>query len=376
MRFFALFLLFLSFSTYANAQHAHHGHDHEHDQKVYFPDIPGFNTITCDFHMHTVFSDGSVWPDIRVQEAIREGLDCISTTEHLEYQPHSEDIPHPDRNRAFELASREAQGTDLMVINGSEITRSMPPGHTNAVFIKDANPILQKDAMDAFKEAGKQGAFIFTNHPMWTAQRKDGMAAYDPMHIELIESGLLHGIEVVNETTYSDEAVELALEYNLTFIGTSDIHGLTDWQYEIPHGGHRPLTLVFSEEQTADGIRQALFDRQTVVWFNDLFIGREEWLKPILRSSLEFNVIGYQGDTRLLEIEIVNDTHSEFILANKSDYTFHQRASVFTIEPQSTNTLLVKTVDRLRDVELSFEFLNGILAPDTHPVITYDLRVE
>ena len=46
-----------------------------------FPDIPGYQTLLCDFHIHTVFSDGSVWPDIRVQEAVKDGLDAISLTE-------------------------------------------------------------------------------------------------------------------------------------------------------------------------------------------------------------------------------------------------------------------------------------------------------
>ena len=100
-----------------------HGHNHSVEQKIYFPDLPNTKTISCDFHMHTVFSDGSVWPDIRVSEAVREGIDCISTTEHLEYQPHSKDIPHPDRNRAYELARASAKNTNLIVIAGSEITR-------------------------------------------------------------------------------------------------------------------------------------------------------------------------------------------------------------------------------------------------------------
>ena len=43
-----------------------HGHNHAVEQKVYFPDLPNAKTISCDFHMHTVFSDGSVLPDIRV----------------------------------------------------------------------------------------------------------------------------------------------------------------------------------------------------------------------------------------------------------------------------------------------------------------------
>ena len=353
-----------------------HGHNHSVEQKIYFPDLPNTKTISCDFHMHTVFSDGSVWPDIRVSEAVREGIDCISTTEHLEYQPHSKDIPHPDRNRAYELARASARNTNLIVIAGSEITRQMPPGHSNAIFINDANPILTEDPMDAFEEAARQGAFIFTNHPQWTAQRKDGIASYDPMHLKLIEKNMLHGIEIVNEHSYSDEALQLALDYNLTLVGTSDVHGLTDWMYDIPHGGHRPVTLVFAKERDPETIREALFNRQTVVWFNNLFIGRQKWLTPILKASLPIRVIGYQSDTQILELELVNATHSRFTLRNTTDYTFHEDASVFIVEPQSTKTLLVKTLQRLDTVELKFEFLNGILAPNKHPVIDYSLAVE
>jgi hypothetical protein len=353
-----------------------HGHNHEVEQLFFFPDLENAVTLTCDFHMHTVFSDGSVWPDIRVQEALREGVDCISTTEHLEYQPHASDIPHPDRNRAYELAKSAAEGIELLVIAGTEITRQMPPGHTNAVFIQDANPILTENAMDAFAEAASQGAFIFTNHPQWTAQRKDGIARYEPMHLELIEKNMLHGIEVVNEHSYSDEALQLALDHNLTLIGTSDVHGLTDWMYEIPHGGHRPVTLVFADDRTPESIREALFNQQTVVWYNNLFIGRENWLVPILQASLPIRVVGYQGNSDVLEVEIVNATHSEFILRNTSDYTYHEDASVFTVEAQSVKKLQIKTLERLENLRIGFEVMNGILAPNTHPTIHYDLVIE
>ncbi|MHC4330495.1 MAG: hypothetical protein ACYSWW_20505 [Planctomycetota bacterium] len=36
--------------------------------KINFPDILGYKTLKCDFHMHTVFSDGQVWPTTRVDE--------------------------------------------------------------------------------------------------------------------------------------------------------------------------------------------------------------------------------------------------------------------------------------------------------------------
>jgi len=45
---------------------------------INIPDISGYHTLKCDFHMHTVFSDGLVWPTVRVQEAYLEGLDAIT----------------------------------------------------------------------------------------------------------------------------------------------------------------------------------------------------------------------------------------------------------------------------------------------------------
>ena len=90
---------------------------------IVFPDIAGGKTLVTDLHMHSVFSDGHVWPRTRVEEALRDGLDAIAITEHLEWQPHLADIPHTDRNRAHAIAEAAAKGQDLMVIKGSEITR-------------------------------------------------------------------------------------------------------------------------------------------------------------------------------------------------------------------------------------------------------------
>lgn len=369
-----LFILPVSAQTSEMGQEHMHGHDHEYNQKITFPDIPGYHTLKTDFHMHTVFSDGSVWPDIRVKEALREGLDVVAFTEHLEYQPHEEDIPHPDRNRSYEVAQKSADDTDLIVVNGSEITRDMPPGHSNAVFVKDANKLLADDAMQAFEEANKQDAFVFWNHPQWTAQRKDGIARLSDMHRDLIEKGFLHGIEVVNVQSYSEEALQIALDHNLTIMGTSDIHGLTGWEYNIPHGGHRSITLVFAEEENKQSIKEALKERRTVVWFKNTFIGRSEYLVPLLNESIQFEAVGYQGDTTVLEGEIQNPTHSEFILENESPYTFHEDADVITLQPNSTKTLLVKTKNKESTISLPFEVMNAIYAPGKHPTIEVELE--
>lgn len=134
--------------------------------EINVPDILEYQTLKCDFHMHTVFSDGEVWPTIRVDEAWREGLDAISLTEHIEYRPHEEDVIG-DHNRAYEIAKSRADAIGLLLIRGGEITRDMPPGHMNALFLNDANPLDTELHLDAVKAAIDQGAFMLWNHPGW-----------------------------------------------------------------------------------------------------------------------------------------------------------------------------------------------------------------
>jgi 3',5'-nucleoside bisphosphate phosphatase len=338
---------------------------------IQFPDIPGFVTLKCDLHMHSVLSDGSVWPNIRVEEALRNGLDAISITDHIEYQHHIADIPHPDRNRSYELARRAAEGTGLMVIPGTEITRSMPPGHFNAIFIKDVNKLNQEDVMEVFREARKQGAFVFWNHPHWTAQRPDGVATLTDMHRELLKEGLFSGIEVYNEDTYSKEAFKLAQEYNLTLLGNSDVHGLVDWSYQVPDGGHRPVTLVFAKEKTPEAMQKALENRQTVVWFDNNLVGNPDFLVPLITESLE---VQKEGRGPVPSVLIHNRSDADFVVENQSDYSLHNFAPVFILKAHETTKVMVKTLEELDTFDLKFKVLNAFSSPAEQADI--QLRVE
>ena len=357
----------------------------KYTRKIFFPDIHGYKTLITDFHQHTVFSDGSVWPTIRVEEAIKDGLDAISLTEHLEYQPYSKDIPNPDRNRAYNIAKSFAENKNksldrkLIVINGQEITRSMPPGHINAIFLNDANKLLHpKDSLKGILAANKQDAFVFWNHPAWPAQRSDGIAKLDEFHKYLIEKKLLHGIEVVNELYYSEEALRLALENDLTIMGTSDIHGLVDWLFKVPDDnessngtlpGHRPVTIIFSKDKPEDGIKDALFAGKTAVFYNELLIGKEENLKPLVEKCLVINNIndlelGYSedGKSTIKKVEIKNVSDAPFILKNLNSFTFETNSDIINIMPNSIHSISVKTKGEPLN-ELKFEVLNGIIAP-------------
>ena len=364
----------------------------KYERKLFFPDLDNYKTLLTDFHQHTVFSDGLVWPTIRVEEAVKDGLDAISLTDHLEYQPFSKDVPNPDRNRVYIVAKdftdriNKTVDKKLIIINGQEITRSMPPGHINAIFLDDANKLLHpNDSLKGIEEANKQNAFVFWNHPAWPAQRSDGIAKLDDFHRYLIDNNLLHGIEVVNELYYSEEALDIALKHNLTIMGTSDIHGLIDWLFKVPDDnesenknlpGHRPITMVFAKSKDKKSIKEALFEGRTAVFYNEMLIGKEEYLKPLIEKCLVINNVnnlnlGYSedGESSIKKIEIENISDAPFFLKNLSDFTFETNSDIISIYPNSKHTIAVRTRGNSLD-ELKFEVLNGIIAPKKYAKIS------
>lgn len=331
-------------------------------EKTFFEAPKGISLVSTDLHIHTTFSDGSVWPNLRVEEALREGLDLISITDHLEYQPHRSDIPNHDRNRSYDIAQSAANNSKLKVIRGAEITRSMPPGHINAVFIEDANKLLFTDDPKAgIEEANLQKSFVFLNHPNWEAQQKDGIARLDPMHVELIEKKLLHGIEVVNFTTLSEEAIDIALENELTMIGTSDVHKLTAWDFDIPLGGHRPMTFVLSKNNSEEEIKKALFEGKTIIWFKEMIIGKEEHLRNVIKANLSVSSPSYHKDELIANVVLKNHSANTLHLKYTGPYTFHQDGAIFKIKPYSEKSLKIKTLEVKISFELPFEMLNGVI---------------
>src|SRR6266545_3148827 len=126
------------------------------------PDVPGFKTLKADFHLHTVFSDGNVWPTVHVQDAWRDGLDVIALTEHAEYTPHVADVK-VDIGRSYVIAKPLADQLGVILVPGVEITKPDPPAplvlpegsaHFNALFITDPGVLnVPNDLMEALRRA-------------------------------------------------------------------------------------------------------------------------------------------------------------------------------------------------------------------------------
>lgn len=307
---------------------------------IRIPDIPGYRTLKCDFHMHTIFSDGTVWPTIRVEEAWREGLDAISITDHIEYRPHSKDI-EADHNRSFEIAEPLAKSLNILLIKGAEITRSMPPGHINALFIRNANLLERDNVFDAIGEARDQGAFLIWNHPGWKDQQPDTTLWWEE-HTRLLQNNMLHGIEVFNYNEHYPEAIDWAGNKKLTPIASTDIHEPVGMAYDVERS-HRPMTLVFSRSRTEGGIREALFSRRTAAYFNNTLVGRAQLLEPLFFASLRITPSPgplRNGETRKIE------------LLNNSDIDYELESVQPGIGFDATSSVLVRA-NRVSVIELT-----------------------
>ena len=194
-------LFFLVLPLAANAQMANadvHKYDHTNQlfyrNEIVIPGFDGYQTLKCDFHIHTCFSDGTVWPNVRVDEAWQEGLDAIAMTDHLEYRPF-DGIVKADHNESYNIAKREADNLGFILIKGAEITRGKPLGHLNAIFIKDANSLDVDDPLKAIDIALEQGGYIIWNHPGWP----DNKSTMYEIHEQLIAAGKISAYELIKE---------------------------------------------------------------------------------------------------------------------------------------------------------------------------------
>ena len=163
------------------------------------------------------------------------------------------------------------------------------------------------------------------------------------------------------------------MENNLTILGTSDIHGLINWEWNLDKGGHRPLTFIITKDDSFKGIKNALFERKTMVWFNNLIIGEEQNISPIVNKNLELHYLGYgekspnfEEDDKgslVLKVNLKNNSALPYKLLHNGDYTFMSQSNLIEIPPYDNLILRVKTIKKKDKIELYFKVLNAIIGP-------------
>lgn len=304
-------LFLLAFPFTANAQLSNddvHKYDHrnqsQYRNEIIIPGFDGYQTLKCDFHIHTVFSDGSVWPTVRVQEAWQEGLDAIAITDHIEYRPHK-NIVVADHNESFNIAKKEGEKLGFIVIKGTEITRGKPLGHLNALFISDANALDVDDPLQAIDIAEAQGAYIIWNHPGWP----DNKSTFYPVHEDLIKAGKIDAYEAYNYMESYPLTFDWHEVHGLAPMANTDIHGGTAIDYDHGDGWVRPMTLVFASEKSETALREALDAKRTLAYFHGNLVGSKEYLSKLVGASLKTRKVGDRLEVTNISAITYNMTH-------------------------------------------------------------------
>jgi hypothetical protein len=332
-------------------------------REIKIPDILDYKTLKCDLHMHTVFSDGQVWPTVRVDEAWRQGLDAISITDHIEYQPHEKDVP-TNHNRPYEIAHSRAKEKNILLIRGAEITRDTPPGHFNAIYLTDITPLDTKDLVEAIGAADKQGGFVTWNHPGWKPEHK----GWFDIHTELYEKKLLHGIEVANGDSYYADGHKWCLEKNLTMMGNSDAHQPFIDDESSPEN-HRTMTLVFAKEKSLEALKDALVQGRTTVWYKNQLIGRANYLDALFKAVVQIAKPHHKsGNTVWFEVNNRSDIDIELEKAGSN------RDEALILPANATTVMKTRVDKETGKAKLSYVARNFVIAPDKG--LPVDIRVS
>ncbi len=320
----------------------------------YFPDIEDYQTLVCDLHTHTVFSDGLVWPTVRIDEAAREHLDGIAISDHIEYQPHKDDLP-TNHNRPYEIAAERAIEKSILLIKAAEITRETPPGHYNALFLDDINLLVEPEFLAAIEKANEQNAFVFWNHHTWKGLER---GKWTDVQTTMYEKKWLHGMEVANGGTYYPLAHQWCLEKNLTMVGNSDIHD-PSLNYQYSPWEHRTVTLVFAKERTVASVQEALRAGRTVVWYKNQLIGRRAYLEPLFNA---FVAVSKPHDIENGEVsfELTNDA----LIDLKLERIGQSGPETIFIAARSSTTVKAKPAEGGDAVSLSYRVTNLLVEPE------------
>ena len=303
-------------------------------KEFHLPDVNGYHVYKADLHLHTMFSDGNVTPEFRVQEAWYDGLDVIAITDHIEgrkwegkmlkflkgylpkgtvpvndkvsRQPADKRGIQADLNVSYQSAAAVADEYGMTVIPGAEITREpVAIGHFNALFIKDANKIYDANPAVAIENARQQGALIQHNHPGW---RRTSVKMTE-FETQVYEKGYINGIEVMNGSQFYPSVLQRAQERRLYVAANTDMHLTTQLYYQ---GEQRNMTLIFAKDKSLKSLKEALKERRTLAYSFGTVAGDEQLVKDFFLACIHAEVIKTDA----------NGKH-KVMLTNNSSVDFH-----------------------------------------------------
>lgn len=333
-------------------------------QEILLPTVGGYTPYKADLHIHSSLTDGVVNIKGRMEEAWRDGLDVIATTEHMSIRPvaDKEGQTTPDSAKAkrgssaakaVESATKIADNFGLLVIPAVELTGdAKTQGHFNALFTTNNKVIYDYDAMQSIRNARQQGALIMHNHPGWRHSTLEMTKFEEAVYAEK----LIDGIELMNGVAFYPRAFNTAKEHNLFITSTTDIHPTTAQVYR--ENGHlRNMTIIFAKEFSLESIREALEAHRTLAYAFGTIGGEENLLKEFFVASVETKRLAEDKEKKSQRV----------MLTNKSSLPYTVRVgkgNPVELRPLSSTIVTVKS-----GKILSCTVLNMWCGVEQHPTV-------
>lgn len=394
-----LFLLTAAFATFATAaaQSIYYQDKSNKDMmrhtlrnevlrnEIILPKVNGFQVLKSDLHTHTVYSDGNVTPEYRIQEAWTDGLDVIAITDHVEYRrwegqmvtflkgympegtkgtntnlvgkSASEEGILSDLNLPCQVAKASAEQYGLTLIPGIEITRDpLTIGHYNALFIKDANTVYDADPIVSIKKAREQGAIIMQNHPGWRRKNLEVIEFEQKVYAE----DLIDGVEIMNGSEFYPIVVDRASEKQMFMAANTDIHSTTSRDYTSV-GQLRNMTLIFAKDKSLDSVKEALMARRTLAYSYGTIAGEEQLVRDFFNACITYETL-FEKDGKQRKVRMSNPTSMTFVL--------NFGGNPVQLRPFTSRDV---TINKGKDVTFTVENL-WIPGENSHPVfkLTYE----
>lgn len=337
-------------------------------REVIIPQVNGYNVYKADLHTHTIYSDGSVTPEYRVQEAWLDGLDVMACTEHIEYHrwervmlqylkghvgPNAKAANKVDFNLANKISTNAAAGYGITIIPGAEITRNpVNLGHFNALFVKDVNSIWNEDPAESIRNARKQGAVIMHNHPGWSCTTTD----MNEFQKKVYGEKLIDGVEIMNGQEFYPGIVTRASELGLFVSANTDIHSTTSLEYER-QGQLRDMTFILAKDKSLPALKEALLARRTLAYAYEQIAGEEQLLKDFFVACVKFETISTDAKTK----------KRKMVMKNTSSLPFYMQFGI--ANPVSLPPFSSMTVSTNNEGKLSFKVLNMWAPGEQHPLL-------
>ena len=287
--------------------------------EIVLPNVNGYNLYTADLHMHTTYSDGTLNVKGRTQEAWRDGLDIIVSSDHMSIRPvegtegqtTTDEVKAKRGARVAKSATavvKMGESLGLLVIPGVELTGdARTQGHFNALFTTDNKAIYDYDGIQAIRNARAQGALIMHNHPGWRHKTLDRT----PFEEQAYAENLVDGVEIMNGYYFYPRAIEEAKSRKWFMAATTDIHATTAQTYR-EKGYLRNMTIVFAKDLTLKDIRESLEARRTLAYSFGVVAGEEALLKEFFTASIKTKKLVV--NKKSVQVQLTNTTSIPYVI--------------------------------------------------------------